>query len=175
MACSIPSNRSHCSESSAAAVANCSGSVTSISSTSASTGQLPGRATGQGQASTGAGEHDLGSLGLGRAGDGERQGRVGQHAGHQNPFTLEQSHQRARLSSMLRSGRIGALWKGRQMRIGILGGTGPAGRGLAVRLAAAGDEVVIGSRDAERASTVAGGLRDAWPDHPLAVTGAANE
>ena len=38
------------------------------------------------------------------------------------------------------------------MRIGILGGTGPAGRGLAVRLAAAGDEVVLGSRDAERAA-----------------------
>jgi NADPH-dependent F420 reductase len=61
------------------------------------------------------------------------------------------------------------------MRIGILGGTGPAGRGLAVRLAAAGDEVVIGSRDAERAATIATGLRDAWPDHPLAVTGASNE
>ena len=44
------------------------------------------------------------------------------------------------------------------MRIGILGGTGPAGRGLAVRLAAAGDEVVIGSRDADRAAAVAAGL-----------------
>jgi NADPH-dependent F420 reductase len=61
------------------------------------------------------------------------------------------------------------------MRIGILGGTGPAGRGLAVRLAAAGDEVVIGSRDPERAADIAAGLREAWPDHPLAVTGASNE
>jgi len=61
------------------------------------------------------------------------------------------------------------------MRIGILGGTGPAGRGLAVRLAAAGDEVVIGSRDAERATSIATGLRDAWPEHALAVTGASNE
>jgi NADPH-dependent F420 reductase len=61
------------------------------------------------------------------------------------------------------------------MRIGILGGTGPAGRGLAVRLAAAGDDVVIGSRDAERAGSVAAGLTEAWPDHSLALTGASNE
>ncbi len=40
---------------------------------------------------------------------------------------------------MVPSGRDGSVWKGRHMRIGILGGTGPAGRGLAVRLAAVGD------------------------------------
>jgi NADPH-dependent F420 reductase len=61
------------------------------------------------------------------------------------------------------------------MRIGILGGTGPAGRGLAVRLAAAGEEIVIGSRDEHRAETVAEGLVAAWPDHRLAIAGAANE
>jgi 8-hydroxy-5-deazaflavin:NADPH oxidoreductase len=61
------------------------------------------------------------------------------------------------------------------MRIGILGGTGPAGRGLAVRLAAAGDDVVLGSRDADRAAGVAAGLREAWPDRGLAVSGASNE
>jgi len=61
------------------------------------------------------------------------------------------------------------------MRIGILGGTGPAGRGLAVRLAAAGDDVVIGSRDAERAAGVATGLVEAWPGRALAVAGASNE
>ena len=41
------------------------------------------------------------------------------------------------------------------MRVAIVGGTGPFGRGLAVRLAAAGDDVTIGSRDAERARAVA--------------------
>lgn len=41
------------------------------------------------------------------------------------------------------------------MRVGILGGTGPQGRGLARRLAAAGHDVVIGSRSAERAERVA--------------------
>ena len=61
------------------------------------------------------------------------------------------------------------------MRIGILGGTGPAGRGLAVRLAAAGEEVVLGSRDADRAVVVARGLVEAWPDRTLAVSGASNE
>jgi NADPH-dependent F420 reductase len=61
------------------------------------------------------------------------------------------------------------------MRIGILGGTGPAGRGLAVRLAAVGDEVVLGSRDAQRAASVAAGLVEAWPEHTLAIIGASNE
>jgi NADPH-dependent F420 reductase len=44
-----------------------------------------------------------------------------------------------------------------------------------VRLAAAGDDVVLGSRDAERAVGVAAGLVAAWPDRALAVTGASNE
>lgn len=61
------------------------------------------------------------------------------------------------------------------MRMGILGGTGPAGRGLAVRLAAAGEEVVIGSRDHQRADGIAGGLVSEWPDHSLSITGASNE
>ncbi len=39
--------------------------------------------------------------------------------------------------------------------IGILGGTGPEGRGLALRLALAGEEVALGSRDAARAQEMA--------------------
>jgi len=42
--------------------------------------------------------------------------------------------------------------------IGILGGTGPAGRGVALRLASAGVDVVIGSRDTSRAIDVAKSL-----------------
>jgi len=42
--------------------------------------------------------------------------------------------------------------------VGILGGTGEEGRGLARRLAAAGNPIIIGSRSAERASTVAAEL-----------------
>jgi NADPH-dependent F420 reductase len=41
------------------------------------------------------------------------------------------------------------------VKVGILGGTGPQGRGLARRLAAAGHEVTIGSRTAERAEKIA--------------------
>ncbi len=61
------------------------------------------------------------------------------------------------------------------MRTGIVGGTGPAGRGLAVRLAAAGEQVVIGSREAARAESVAADLVGKWPDHRLSVTGASND
>jgi NADPH-dependent F420 reductase len=50
------------------------------------------------------------------------------------------------------------------MEIGILGGTGPAGSGLAVRLAAAGHEVVIGSRSQERATEVVDALVERWPE-----------
>jgi NADPH-dependent F420 reductase len=41
---------------------------------------------------------------------------------------------------------------------GILGGTGPAGRGVALRLATAGYDVILGSRDATRAAEVAAGM-----------------
>src|SRR5215218_6566876 len=41
-----------------------------------------------------------------------------------------------------------------RLTVGVLGGTGPQGRGLAVRLAAAGQRVLLGSRDADRASEV---------------------
>lgn len=44
------------------------------------------------------------------------------------------------------------------LTIGILGGTGPQGRGLARRLALAGHPVVLGSRSPERAAATAAGL-----------------
>ena len=39
--------------------------------------------------------------------------------------------------------------------IAIIGGTGPAGSGLALRWARAGETVIIGSRDAARAEQIA--------------------
>ncbi len=48
------------------------------------------------------------------------------------------------------------------MRVGIIGGTGPAGRGLAARLAAGGVPVALGSREAERAEQVAADLATSW-------------
>jgi NADPH-dependent F420 reductase len=44
--------------------------------------------------------------------------------------------------------------------VAILGGTGPLGRGLAVRFALAGHQCVIGSRNSERAEEAATELRD---------------
>jgi NADPH-dependent F420 reductase len=43
--------------------------------------------------------------------------------------------------------------------IAILGGTGPAGMGLALRWARAGETIFIGSRDAERAQEAATNIR----------------
>ncbi|MSP23146.1 MAG: NADPH-dependent F420 reductase [Dehalococcoidia bacterium] len=45
--------------------------------------------------------------------------------------------------------------------IALIGGTGPEGRGLALRFALAGHRVVIGSRQAERGAEAASGLRAA--------------
>lgn len=44
--------------------------------------------------------------------------------------------------------------------IAILGGTGPAGMGLALRWARAGETIVIGSRSAERATEAAAKIRE---------------
>lgn len=44
-------------------------------------------------------------------------------------------------------------------KIGILGGTGPEGSGLAYRWASAGEHIVVGSRDAQRAADTAARLR----------------
>ena len=53
---------------------------------------------------------------------------------------------------------------------GILGGTGPAGRGVAIRLANAGCDVVLGSRDSSRAQEVTGSLSPRG-----IISGATNE
>ena len=42
--------------------------------------------------------------------------------------------------------------------VGVLGGTGPAGRGVAIRLASAGYDVILGSRDETRAGVTASTL-----------------
>src|SRR5581483_2884655 len=56
--------------------------------------------------------------------------------------------------------------------IAIIGGTGPEGRGLALRWAMSGARVTIGSRSAERAEETAAGIRGQIPG--AAVAGATN-
>ena len=60
------------------------------------------------------------------------------------------------------------------MRIGILGGTGPAGTALGARLASVGYEVVLGSRSTERAAEVRDEIVGRWPDLHLAMDAADN-
>ena len=57
--------------------------------------------------------------------------------------------------------------------LAILGGTGPEGKGIALRLAMAGEEVIIGSRDATRAQDAAESLKELAPN--LNVTGDVND
>jgi 8-hydroxy-5-deazaflavin:NADPH oxidoreductase len=63
-------------------------------------------------------------------------------------------------------------WLG--MRIGVLGGTGPAGKGIAVRLAARGHGVIIGSRDRERAERIVAELQERWGNRVKTLEPGAN-
>ncbi|GAA2425431.1 NADPH-dependent F420 reductase [Actinomadura vinacea] len=60
------------------------------------------------------------------------------------------------------------------LTIGILGGTGDQGKGLARRFALAGHQVIIGSRKAERAQAAADDLDEGLPvrgaENPVAAT-----
>jgi len=58
--------------------------------------------------------------------------------------------------------------------IAVIGGTGAEGSGLAVRWAVAGYPIVIGSRSAEKATTVAAELSGLLPPGSAAITGETN-
>lgn len=64
---------------------------------------------------------------------------------------------------------------GQPNSIGILGGTGPAGRAFAGRLASVGFDVLIGSRSVERATEACAKLTDKWTDRDLSITPADNK
>jgi NADPH-dependent F420 reductase len=61
------------------------------------------------------------------------------------------------------------------MRISVLGGTGPAGGALALRLADVGHDVTVGSRAAERADQAVEELLQRWPGRSLSIRGGGNE
>lgn len=56
--------------------------------------------------------------------------------------------------------------------LGFIGGTGPEGKGLALRFALAGEQIVVGSRDADRAIQAAKTIADLAP--AASVHGALN-
>jgi NADPH-dependent F420 reductase len=60
------------------------------------------------------------------------------------------------------------------MRIGILGGTGPAGGALAARLASVGFETVVGSRSRYRALAAVDGVKPEWPGRELTIAAGDN-
>lgn len=60
------------------------------------------------------------------------------------------------------------------MRVGILGGTGPLGRGLALRLADVGVSVTVGSREPARGQALAAELNGLWPGRGLEIAGGGN-
>lgn len=60
------------------------------------------------------------------------------------------------------------------MRVGILGGTGPAGSALGARLSTVGYDVVIGSRSKERSEEICAGVREKYPDMKLQLFAGTN-
>lgn len=60
------------------------------------------------------------------------------------------------------------------MQIGILGATGPAGRGLAARLASVGFDVVLGSRSRYKAMEVRDALLERWEGRSLSIDASDN-
>ena len=60
------------------------------------------------------------------------------------------------------------------MTIAILGGTGPQGKGLALRFANAGVDVILGSRDAQRAADIASELQKTVPNAQGKISGSDN-
>lgn len=60
------------------------------------------------------------------------------------------------------------------MSIAIIGGTGPQGKGLAIRFAKAGIDVVLGSRDGEKAVQEALDISLLLPAGSASITGAGN-
>jgi NADPH-dependent F420 reductase len=63
---------------------------------------------------------------------------------------------------MPHSGSVSPLCEASGVKIGILGATGPAGSGLAARLAAGGQKVYAGSRDPAKAEATVRKLVERW-------------
>ena len=61
------------------------------------------------------------------------------------------------------------------MIVSVIGGTGPQGLGIALRLAIEGVEVIVGSRKEEKALDVVAEAKEKYADYDLNIKGLANE
>mgnify|MGYP001338143848 CR=1 FL=1 len=61
------------------------------------------------------------------------------------------------------------------MEIGVLGATGPAGRGVVARLASLGHDVIAGSRQRTRAEQLVEELREQWGDRVATLRPGVND
>ena len=61
------------------------------------------------------------------------------------------------------------------MTVAILGGTGPQGQGLAMRLAVTGVPIILGFRERERSESIVADLNSRLPNGSAFVEGATNE
>jgi NADPH-dependent F420 reductase len=61
------------------------------------------------------------------------------------------------------------------VHIGIVGGTGPAGRALAARLADVGHHIALGSRSKYRALEEVDKILDSWPERELSIEATDNQ
>ena len=66
------------------------------------------------------------------------------------------------------------MCKARDMRIGILGGTGPAGTALGARLASVGYDIILGSRSRYRAMEARDHILGEWPARELSIDAGSN-
>ena len=62
-----------------------------------------------------------------------------------------------------------------KMIVSVIGGTGPQGLGIALRLAIEGVEVIVGSRKEEKALDVVAEAKEKYADYDLNIKGLANE
>ena len=114
-------------------------------------------------------------------GHAEREGGVGEDAGDEDALAVEEGHgPETATPSRCYDGSpdciaVGSAATVSPMRIGILGGTGPAGSALAARLASVGFETVIGSRSKYRAMEVVDGLLAQWAGRELTIDAADND
>lgn len=61
------------------------------------------------------------------------------------------------------------------MKVAIIGGTGAQGLNIAKRLAIAGEEIIVGSRQEEKALTKVDEVKEALSDYDLNIVGMSNE